>query len=82
MWWQDPNDRKGWHQDQEWLLGNDLLVAPVVDQGATSRKVYLPRGCWQLHGHGAERTGGRTVTVAAKLGSLPWFNRCGTKPLG
>jgi len=82
LWWQNPGDRKGWHQDQEWLLGKNLLVAPVVDEGAVSRKVYLPRGCWQLHGRGRERTGGHSVTVAAELGSLPWFSRCGTKPLG
>jgi alpha-glucosidase (family GH31 glycosyl hydrolase) len=82
LWWQDPSDRKGWHQEQEWLLGKDLLVAPVVHEGAVSRKVYLPRGCWQLHGHGEHRKGGRSVKVAAKLGSLPWFTRCGTKPLG
>jgi alpha-glucosidase (family GH31 glycosyl hydrolase) len=82
LWWQDPTDRKGWHQDQEWLLGKNLLVAPVVDRGAVSRKVYLPRGCWQLHGRGEHRKGGRSVKVAAKLGSLPWFSRCGTEPLG
>ena len=81
LWWQDPADRKGWHQDQEWLLGPDLLVAPVVDQGVESRRVYLPRGCWQLHGRGEHRAGRRTVTVAAGLGSLPWFSRCGTAPL-
>jgi len=82
LWWQDPTDRKGWHQDQEWLLGEDLLVAPVVDEGAVSRKVYLPRGCWQLHGRGTDLTGGRSVKVEAALGSLPWFSRCGTTPLG
>ncbi|WP_243057534.1 TIM-barrel domain-containing protein [Nocardioides sp. SR21] len=82
LWWQHPDDREGWDQDQEWLLGPDLLVAPVVEKGATARSVYLPEGCWQLHGSGAKRTGERSVTVKAPLGQLPWFGRCGTEPLG
>ena len=31
----------------EFLLGNDLLVAPVLEEGAVSRDVYLPRGQWR-----------------------------------
>jgi alpha-glucosidase (family GH31 glycosyl hydrolase) len=82
LWWAYPGDRAGWHQDQEWLLGPDLLVAPVVEQGATSRRVYLPQGCWRLHGRGPRRAGHRSVTVPAGLATLPWFTRCGTSPLG
>jgi alpha-glucosidase (family GH31 glycosyl hydrolase) len=82
LWWQHPGDRQGWHQDQEWLLGDDLLVAPVVVEGATARKVYLPQGCWQLHGRGDRWRGKRSVQVEAGLASLPWFTRCGTAPLG
>ncbi|WP_395656369.1 TIM-barrel domain-containing protein [Nocardioides sp.] len=82
LWWAYPDDRTGWQQDQEWLLGPDLLVAPVVEEGATSRKVYLPQGCWRLHGTGDRLTGRRTVTVKAGLGSLPWYSHCGTNPLG
>ena len=39
-------------QDQAWLLGDDVLVAPVVTQGARARSVYLPAGCWQREGAG------------------------------
>jgi alpha-glucosidase (family GH31 glycosyl hydrolase) len=31
----------------EYMLGEDILVAPVLDQGATSRDIYLPLGGWQ-----------------------------------
>ena len=82
LWWQDPDDRAGWHQDQEWLLGSDLLVAPVVKKGAVKRTAYLPEGCWRLHGRGTSYDGGASVTVDAPLGSLPWFSRCDTTPLG
>ncbi len=82
LWWQDPEDRAGWHQDQEWLLGPDVLVAPVFRKGAEARRVYLPQGCWRLHGDGPHLEGGRKLPVSAKLGVLPWFSRCGTTPLG
>lgn len=82
LWWQDPSDPAGRHQDQEWLLGPNVLVAPVVEKGATSRRVYLPQGCWQLHGHGTRRAGRHSITVHAALTTLPWFTRCGTSPMG
>jgi sulfoquinovosidase len=81
LWWQDPSDRTGWKQDQEWLLGPNVLVAPVVAKGATSRRVYLPQGCWQLHSQGTKLTGKRSITVKAGLATLPWFSRCGTRPI-
>jgi alpha-glucosidase (family GH31 glycosyl hydrolase) len=51
------------------MLGPDVLVAPVVTQGATSRAVYLPEGCWQLRGAGEQLRGRRTVTVPGRSGS-------------
>jgi alpha-D-xyloside xylohydrolase len=82
LWLAAPGDPVAAQQDQEWLLGNDVLVAPVVVEGATSRDVYLPAGCWRREGRGARLAGGRTVSAAAPLESLPWFSRCGKPPLG
>ena len=47
LWLAYPGDRTAAAQDQEWLLGPKVLVAPVVEQGATGRDVYFPRGCWR-----------------------------------
>lgn len=80
LWLGAPGDRAGAAEDQEWLLGDDVLVAPVVVQGATTRAVRLPPGCWRRSGTGARLRGPRTVTVPAPLGALPWFARCGTRP--
>lgn len=82
LWLVDPAGARGPRGDDEWLLGDDLLVAPVLRGAARSRPVRLPPGCWRLHGAGARLRGGRTVTVAAPLAELPWFARCGTRPLG
>jgi sulfoquinovosidase len=79
MWLDAPGDREAIAQDQQWLLGEDVLVAPVVKEGATSRRVWFPGGCWQ-HGETAERFTGRgEQAVAAPLTRLPWFVRCGSK---
>jgi alpha-D-xyloside xylohydrolase len=81
LWLAYPHDPVAAKQDQEWLLGPDVLVAPVVTQGSTSRSVYLPRGCWR-NPHSGERVSGPGARrVAAPLARLPYFVRCGTKPL-
>jgi alpha-glucosidase len=81
LWLQFPGDARAAVQDQEWALGPDVIVAPVVTEGAAARSVYLPRGCWRLRGRGARLRGPRSRTVAAPLGALPWFMRCGRRPI-
>lgn len=63
------------------MLGDDLLVAPVVVEAATSRAVYFPAGCWQDPDGTPRVPGPTTVTVDAPLGVLPYFVRCGTEPV-
>ncbi|KAG7198471.1 hypothetical protein KM043_005853 [Ampulex compressa] len=46
IWWVDPNDAVAHQINDEYLLGENLLVAPVIAEGAVSRDVYLPRGRW------------------------------------
>lgn len=78
LWLAAPGDRRAARADQEWMLGPDVLVAPVVSQGARSRVVYFPRGCWASSG--TRYRGGRSARVPAPLGRLPYFTRCGTTP--
>jgi alpha-glucosidase (family GH31 glycosyl hydrolase) len=81
LWLAYPHDGRAARQDQEWLLGPDVLVAPVVEQGARSRRVYFPRGCWRAVDSGERRyRGPRSTRVAAPLGRLPYFFRCGKRP--
>jgi len=82
LWLAYPGDRTARAQDQEWLLGPDVLVAPVVEQGAASRSVYFPAGCWRDPVTGHRYRGRRSATVPAPLTVLPRFFRCGTHPLG
>lgn len=82
LWLAYPGDRIAWRQDQEWLLGPNVLVAPVVWEGVTSRRVYFPRGCWQSADSGRIYRGPRSAMVTAPLTQLPYFTRCHTRPLG
>ena len=61
----------------EYFLGDDLLVAPVVDEGATERPVYLPEGDW-VEIHSGERfEGPTTVTARAEPGEIPVYAPAG-----
>jgi alpha-glucosidase (family GH31 glycosyl hydrolase) len=80
LWLAHPGDRRAARQDQQWLLGPNVLVAPVVVEGARSRRVYFPRGCWRSPATGRRYRGRRSARVPAPLGALPYFFRCGTRP--
>ncbi|WP_298457443.1 TIM-barrel domain-containing protein [uncultured Cellulomonas sp.] len=63
--------------DDEYLLGPDLLVAPVVEAGTTARQVYLPAGGWYDHHSGEHHTGRRYVTAATPMEHIPVYVRAG-----
>jgi alpha-D-xyloside xylohydrolase len=62
----------------EYLYGNELLVAPVIVAGATERKVYLPAGRWlDYNDKRTVYTGNQTITAKANLQQIPLFVRQG-----
>ena len=62
----------------EYLLGRDILVAPVLKQGAITRDVYLPEDEWVHIWSGKEYKGGK-FAVSAPIGEIPVFVRKGTE---
>ncbi|MEU8489389.1 TIM-barrel domain-containing protein [Streptomyces sp. NPDC048641] len=75
-----PDDDACWTVADSYLLGPDLLVAPVTTAGATTREVYLPAGArWTCAWTGADFEGGARVTVDAPLERIPLFLRDGTR---
>jgi sulfoquinovosidase len=80
LWLGYPADPRARTQDQEWLLGPDVLVAPVVTQGAVSRQVYFPSGCWRAPAGHKRYHGPVEATLRAPLTVLPYFFRCGKRP--
>ncbi|MEO8119930.1 MAG: TIM-barrel domain-containing protein, partial [Rhodoferax sp.] len=74
-----PDDAQCFADSDDFMLGDALLVAPVVQAGATSRSVYLPQGpqAWFDFHTGARFEAGQVHTVAAPLSTLPLFARFG-----
>ena len=72
----DFDDPAVYDLGDQYMFGPDLLVAPVMDQGATRRDVYLPLGAtWTSVWTGEAFEGGQTVTVDAPLEIIPLFLR-------
>jgi alpha-glucosidase len=63
--------------DDSYLLGDVLLVAPVLEPGAVRRSVYLPAGRWYDYWSNELLEGGETIAVPAPLERLPLFVRAG-----
>ncbi|XP_045601299.1 uncharacterized protein [Procambarus clarkii] len=55
----DPNDTEAAKVHDEWILGEDLLIAPVTERGKRNRNIYLPTGIWKDEIDGNLRRGGR-----------------------
>jgi len=76
-----PDDARAWEVADEYLYGPSLLVAPVLEAGATSRSVWLPAGAtWTSLVTGEVHDGGRWVDVEAPLATIPVFARDGALP--
>ena len=83
LWLHYPEDPIAVAHGDEYLLGRNLLVAPVVEQGAMSRNVYLPRGTWYDFWTGEKVEGGREISRKVDLETMPLYVRAGSVlPLG
>jgi alpha-glucosidase len=78
-----PDDQATWSLNDEWLLGDRVLAAPVLAMGG-ARKVYLPAGDWFDGNTGKAVAGGQTLDLTpVPLDVIPFFVRAGTiLPLG
>ena len=72
------DEEKAYTESTEYLLGRDILVAPVIREGAAERKVWLPDDEWVHFFTKAEYAGG-THTVSAPVGLPPVFVRKGAE---
>jgi alpha-D-xyloside xylohydrolase len=67
----------------QFLFGPAILVNPVTEPGATSRRVYLPKPKWYDFWTGREIDGGKSIDTAAPLDRMPLFVRAGSiLPMG
>jgi len=83
LWLHFPDDPKAVARSDEYLWGRSVLVAPVVEKGAMTRQVYLPRGSWYDFWTGELVDGGRETSRPVDLETTPLYVRAGSiLPLG
>ena len=70
----DPNT---YNLDDQFMIGSDLLVAPILSAGQTQRLVYLPKGVWYDYWTNKRHEGGTMIKVEAPLDVVPMFVRAG-----
>ncbi|MFJ4504310.1 glycoside hydrolase family 31 protein [Streptomyces sp. NPDC088864] len=78
VWWSDPGDRALRDCEDAFLLGEALLVAPVLEPGVVRRPVRLPPGHWYDTVSGAVYEGPGQVVVEAPLSRVPVLARAGS----
>jgi alpha-D-xyloside xylohydrolase len=80
LYYDFPTDAAAVNLADQFMLGPDLLVAPVTEQGAISREVYLPTGTtWVEAWNGQEFQGGQQLKANAPLERIPVYWRKGSE---
>jgi alpha-glucosidase (family GH31 glycosyl hydrolase) len=78
LWFHHADDPVAVARGDEYLWGRSMLVAPVVEKGATSRKLYLPRGAWYDFWNQERVEGGREIERKVDLATMPLYVRAGS----
>ncbi len=79
MFFDYPDDENCYVVDDQFMFGPDILVAPVIEEGATSRKVYLPAGTtWTNALTGKKHKGGQTIDLKVDINNIPVFTTNGS----
>ncbi|XP_058446154.1 myogenesis-regulating glycosidase-like isoform X2 [Malaya genurostris] len=74
IWWLDPEDEDALKISDEYLLGEDILVAPILIEFAITRDIYLPKGTWRDGNNNQVYEGSRWLkNYSAPMSTLPYF---------
>jgi len=83
LWLQWPQDEKALATKEAYLWGENMLIAPVVEQGATKKELYLPQGLWWDFWTNARQDGMRVISRDVDLKTIPLYVRAGAViPMG
>lgn len=80
LFYEFPEDDKTWEVDNTYMLGDEILVAPIMNYKDRSRKVYLPKGhTWENIFNGVSYEGGATYEIECPLEEIPIFLKQNSK---
>lgn len=75
LYFDSPSDPAVWQRPLQWMLGNDILVAPVTEAGASEWSTYLPEGDWIDVWRGIPVRGGQVVVRPVPIDEIPLYVR-------
>jgi len=78
LFWHEPDNRELWSIQDSFMVGNSLLVAPVLEEGGVKRSIRLPKGGWYELNGDTLIEGNRTIEIEAPLDKLPVLVRAGS----
>jgi len=73
LFFEYPEDEECYTINDQYLLGSEMLVAPVLEHGARAREIYLPEGLWRDYWSGEIYEGGRRIICEAPIERIPVF---------
>jgi oligosaccharide 4-alpha-D-glucosyltransferase len=78
LYYHFPNDTNAYHAGDEFMWGESILVAPILEKAAAGRKLYLPIGNWYANDGNERIAGGNDTTVKVIIDKLPVYVRAGS----
>lgn len=72
-----PEDRNVWRIDDQYMMGESILCAPLIDSAST-RSIYFPAGVWYDFNTNKKYEGGRAYTITLSMDQLPMFIKANT----
>ena len=81
MFYDYPDDEQCYHTGEQYMFGDDIVFAPIVNQGETDKNVYLPEGNWIFARSREHYEGGRTYNMTAELDEIIVFVKEGAEVL-
>jgi alpha-glucosidase len=73
-----PDDPEAIKAESQFMIGEELLVAPVVEKNAEVKRLYLPQGDWIVFEAGTKYKGGQWIDFPVNLETIPLFVRSGS----
>lgn len=74
----EQHEQKNHYREDEFAFGDKILVCPILEQGAISRMVYLPKGLWYNYWTNALLSGGSEQHIEASIETMPLFIKAGS----
>ncbi len=78
MFYNDNTDANLFTAEDQYMWGDNILVAPVLQKGTTERKVYLPKGCWYKYFSNAKIKGGQWINELVDINNIPLYVKAGS----